>query len=144
MRNPLQLKRAFWLWLLTIWSTTAWAAQSTFAADLSSIPLEAIKWTVLLSFIGGAASTTNKIAAPDVVVRSIPLEILKDVMASLVAGLVTFFLCSWINVPYWLQAALITLAGYGGSKALDQLLVNGLFAWFEKMFGRLTGKETQP
>lgn len=142
MRHELQLKRVFWAWLLITWSTTAWAAESTFATGLASIPFDAIRWTVALAFIGGAAATTNKIADPAITVKNVWLEIAKDVLASLVAGLVTFFLCSWVNVAYWLQAALITLAGYGGSRALDQLLVNGLFAWFEKMFGRLAGKET--
>lgn len=136
MRRDLQLIKVVWVWLTAMWSITAWAAESTFAADLSAIPLEAVKWTILLSFIGGAAATTNKIASPTFVTRSLWLEIIKDVLASLVAGLVTFFLFSWWGAPYWLQAAAITIAGYGGSRVTEYILSNGLFAWLDKIFGK--------
>lgn len=132
MRNVIQLRKFFIAWLATIWSAVVWAGESTFAKDMSSIPLEAIQWTVLLSLIGGAAFTTNKISRPDIIVKNIWLEMAKDLLMSLVAGLVTFFFTSWWAAPYWLQAALITLAGYGGSKALDKYLADALFAWIDK------------
>ena len=126
MRNDLQLRKFVFAWLAAIWSVAAAAAQSTFAADMSSIPVEAVGWTILLSFIGGAAFTTNKISRPNIIVKSIPLEMTKDILMSLVAGLITFFLCSFGGLPYWLQAACITLSGYGGSKVLDKYLSKGL------------------
>jgi len=132
MRNVIQLKKFFFAWLILMWSVATWAAESTFAKDMSSIPLEAIQWTVLLSLIGGAAFTTNKVSRPDIIVKNIWLEMAKDLLMSLVAGLVTFFFTSWWAAPYWLQAALITLAGYGGSKALDKYLADALFAWIDK------------
>lgn len=126
MRNDLQLRKFIFAWLSAFWTVSAWASQSTFASDMSSIPAEAIGWTTLLSFIGGAAFTTNKISRPNIIVKSIPLEMIKDILMSLVAGLITFFLCSFGGLPYWLQAALITLSGYGGSKVLDKYLSKGL------------------
>lgn len=78
MRNVIQLRKFFFAWLMTMWSVAVWAAESTFAKDMSAIPLEAIQWTVLLSLIGGAAFTTNKISRPDIIVKNIWLEMAKD------------------------------------------------------------------
>lgn len=125
MRDLLQLKKTLWVWLAAIWCSTAWAAQETFAHDITSIPLGAIAVAMALAFIGGLAFTMQKIAKPEVVVRSVALEISKDLINSLVAGLVAFFLGSWIGstiLPPFAQALLITIAGYGGSRFLEQVL----------------------
>ena len=122
MRDYLQLKKILWAHIAAVWSCSALAAQETFARDLTSIPLGAIAVAMSLAFIGGLAFTTQKIAKPDVDVRSVPLEILKDIVNSLVAGLAAFFLGSWCALPLFAQALLITIAGYGGSRFLEQVL----------------------
>lgn len=122
MRDYLQLKKVLWGQLLALWSVQAWAAQETFARDITTIPLGAIAVAMALAFIGGLAFTTQKIAKPDVIVNSVPLEIFKDIINSLVAGLAAFFLGSWCAVPPFAQALLITVAGYGGSRFLEQML----------------------
>jgi hypothetical protein len=139
MRNVIQLKKFVFAWLIVLWSVAAWAAESTFAKDMASIPLEAIQLTVFLAFIGGLAFTTNKISRPDVIVKNVWLEMAKDILMSLVAGLITFFFTSWVGSPYWLQAGLITISGYGGSKALDKYLNDALFAWIDKAKPAPTG-----
>lgn len=125
MRN-MQLKQLVWAWLITIWSASAWAAQATFAGDLAAIPPAAVAVSVLLAIIGGAAFTAQKMADPATVVKSVALEILKDILASIVAGLLTFFICSWLNFAAVLQAACITIAGYGGSRVLERYLNSAL------------------
>ena len=125
MRN-LQLKQHVWAWLITLWSASAWAAQATFAGDLAAIPPAAVAVSVLLAIIGGAAFTAQKMADPATVVKSVALEILKDILASIVAGLLTFFMCSWLNFAAVLQAACITIAGYGGSRVLERYLNSAL------------------
>jgi uncharacterized membrane protein len=121
-----QLKKALWLWLAAMWSASAWAAEAVFVRDITSIPVGAIAVAMILAFIGGLAFTTQKIAKPEVLVRSIPIEIFKDLINSLVAGLVAFFLGSWAEVPVFAQALLITIAGYGGSRFLEQVLTESL------------------
>lgn len=122
MRDSSQLRKIVWGQLLALWCTSALAAQETFAHDITTIPLGAIAVAMALAFIGGLAFTTQKIAKPDVVVISVPLEIFKDIINSLVAGLAAFFLGSWMGVAPFAQALLITIAGYGGSRFLEQLL----------------------
>lgn len=122
MRGYLQLKKVLWLWLGAIWSASAWAAQETFPHDITGIPLGAIAVAMTLALIGGLAYTLQKIAKPEVTVRSVPLEVFKDLINSMVAGLVAFFIGSWFTVPTFAQALLITIAGYGGSRFLEHVL----------------------
>jgi hypothetical protein len=108
------------------WTTAAWAAQVTFVEDLTMIPPAAVAISALLSIIGGAAFTAQKMADPATVVKSVTLEIIKDILASVVAGLLTFFVCSWAGFAPVLQAACITIAGYGGSRVLERYLNTAL------------------
>lgn len=126
MRNALQLRNCFLLWLLVLWSVCVYGAEPNLATGMGSIPLAAVGWCVLLSLIGGAAFTTNKISRPNIVIKNVLIEVTKDILMSLVAGLITFFVSSQFGVAYWLQAALITISGYGGSKVLDKYLSKGL------------------
>ncbi|NDP60090.1 MAG: hypothetical protein GZ090_12130 [Oxalobacteraceae bacterium] len=139
MRDSVQLKQICWAWLVSFWSVSAWAAQVTFAGDLASIPPAAIAVSVLLAIIGGAAFTASKMADPSSVVKSVALEIVKDILASVVAGLLTFFICSWLNFAAVLQAACITIAGYGGSRVLERYLNSALLR-----IDRLGGKSGDP
>jgi hypothetical protein len=135
MRDSVQLKRMCWTWLLFFWSASAWAAGATFASDLSSIPAAAVAVAVGLALIGGAAATLNKIATPEFVVKSVLLEIVKDIFGAVVAGLITYSLCAWQEIPLLLQPACITIAGYGGSRVLERYLAAGM-----SQIARLGGK----
>ncbi|MDQ1923949.1 phage holin family protein [Massilia pseudoviolaceinigra] len=136
MRTFLHLKpRLCWTWLLSSWDTSATAA-TNFASDLSSIPLDGVAVAVTLSLVGGAAGTLQKIASPDVVIKSLPLEIAKDILISLVAGLVTYSLCAWQEIPLLLQPGCITIAAYGGSRVLERYLSAGI-----SRMERLDGKQ---
>lgn len=126
MRDSLQLKQVLWAWLLSIWSASAWAASTTFASDLSKIPAAAVAVAVVLSLIGGGAATLQKIANPEAVIKSVWLEVTKDVFGSVVAGLVTYSLCAWQEIPLLLQPGCITIAGYGGSRVLERYLAAGM------------------
>jgi hypothetical protein len=118
----LQLKRFVSIWLMVFWSAAAAAAQATFAHDLRDIPPAAVAISILLAVIGGAAYTASKLAAVEVQVKSVPLEITKDVLTSVVVGLLVFFAGSYFEWPSVVQAGLITLAGYGGSRVLEPAL----------------------
>lgn len=122
MLTRLQLKNLFCGWLIAFWVPAAWAAQSTFAGDITAIPPAAIAISVLLAIIGGAAYTAQKIADPAVSIKNIPAEIIKDVLTSIVIGLLIFFLGSYLQWASVVQAGLITLGGYGGSRVLEPAL----------------------
>lgn len=138
MAKSLQLKYAIWSYLLLTWSAMAYAAENPLVAGLEAIPPRAMAYVIGLAIIGGAAGTLTKLSRPDTVVRNLPLEICKDILASLVAGLIAFFVGSWSNkVDFWLMAAMITIAGYGGSKLLDVALVDGAVPWVRDFMRRV-------
>jgi hypothetical protein len=57
-----------------------------------------------------------------VTVKSVPAEVIKDLLTSVVIGLVTFFAGTYFEWPSVVQAGFITLGGYGGSRVLEPLL----------------------
>jgi hypothetical protein len=139
MPQSLQLKQLFYALLLLFWSAAALAAQVTFAHDLRDIPPAAIAISVLLAIIGGSAYTAQKIADPATVVKSVALEIVKDLLTSIVVGLCIFFLGSYFNWQSVVQAGLITLGGYSGSRILEPA-VSGFVAWVSRMSGTTPGE----
>ena len=132
-----QMKKAFWAWIGLIWCSTAYAAQNSFSDGIESIPGKAIGYAVALAFIGGFTATTTKIAKADIIFKNIWLEMLKDIMCSLFAGLCVFLLTSWVGAlycPFYLQAALISLSGYAGSRIIERAVENGLLPWVDRIF----------
>lgn len=140
MRNYLYLKHLLWMHMAVLWSASAWAAQDNMPHDLTSIPLGAVIVALGLAFIGGLASTTQKIAKPGEPISNIPQEIFKDIVNSLVAGLLAFFIGAWHGLPPFGQAVFITVAGYGGSLFLDQAL-SSVLDWIKV---RLSGVAAVP
>lgn len=125
MHDRLQLK-AVAVWLMMFWSASAWAASATFPADLSSIPSAAVAVAVALALVGGATATLQRIANPEAVINHLWLEVARDILSSVVAGLITYFACAWQGFPALLQAGIITIAGYGGSRVLERYLSAGM------------------
>ena len=139
MAKSLQLKIAILLHLLLTWSAFAYAAEeNSFVAGIESIPLKAIGLVLFISVIGGSASTLTKIARPEVVVKSLVLEISKDMVCSVAAGMLLFLFTSWWTWNFWGQATMILLAGYGGGKVLDFSLAEGFFPGLARALGRGT------
>lgn len=139
MPASLQLKQLVWTLLLLFWSAAAMAAQATFANDLSDIPPAAIGISMLLAVIGGSAYTAQKIADPVTVVRNAGLEIVKDLLTSVVVGLCIFCLGSYLNWASVVQAGLITLGGYGGSRVLEPA-VAAFIRWISRLGGSVGGE----
>lgn len=139
MRDTLQLKKICWAWLGALWTASAAAAQVTFVTDLAAIPVAAVAVAVVIALLGGCASTLAKIASPEVTIRNLPLVVMRDILASLVVGLVTFFVCAWREWPPLLAAACILVAGYGGSRVLDRYLAAGMLQ-IDRLAGKPEGK----
>lgn len=126
MRDCLQLKKVFSVWLMAMWTASAWAASTAFTGDLSSIPPAAVAVAVALALVGGATATLQRIANPETVIKNLWLEVARDILSSVVAGLITYFVCAWQAFPALLQAGIITVAGYGGARVLERYLSAGL------------------
>lgn len=143
MAKSLQLKHAIWVYLCFWWSAVAYAAENPLVEGIEAIPLKAMIYVFALSIVGGAAGTLTKLSRPEIIVRNLTLEITKDIMASLVAGMLVFFFTSWWkeDMNFWLQAAAVTMAGYGGSKVLDLALADGFLPWLQRVFGRAAQKD---
>lgn len=143
MATSLQLTRAIWVYILVTWSAVCYAAESmTLAKGLGSIPLEDIGTALSLAIVGGITGTLAKLSRPDHGVKKLSLEIVKDVMSSLVVGMLAFFFSSyWEGVDIWVQAGAILLAGYGGSKVLDVAMDDGAIPWFRAFLGRVIGRQ---
>ncbi len=135
MRDCLQLKQMCSIWLMALWSASAFAAQATFATDLSSIPLGAVAVAAVIALIGGSAATMARIADPGTVIHHMTKEVIRDILASLVVGMVTFFACAWKEISPFPAAGAIFIAGYGGSRVLERYLVIGI-----NQIDRLGGK----
>lgn len=152
MAKSKQLKYAIWLYLLLNWGAVAYAAENSMIEGIESIPAKAIMYVLCLAVVGGAAGTLTKLAKPDTVVRNLPLEIVKDLFASVVAGMLAYFFTNYksaggASMDFWLQAAIVTIAGYGGSKFLDLVLIDGIGPWLKALMQRMLGvtpKEGSP
>lgn len=75
-----------------------------------------------LALIGGLASTLQKLAEGTTEHRSVWLEILRDMVTSLVAGIATFLALEYFKSDAILEAGAILIAGYGGSRVLSRYL----------------------
>lgn len=144
MAKSLQLKFALGIHLLILWAATAYAAENDFTKGIASIPFQAIKYVVILSLIGGAANTLIKLAGDGPRVRSVWLEVLKDIFCGQVAGMLVFFFISPSDIEPLYQCGAITLGAVAGSRLITKGVDEGLFAGFALLFNRITGKTPAP
>ena len=144
MAKSVQLKWPIFFTFFAVWCSVAYAAETDLAKGIESIPLGAIKYTVIFSLIGAAANTLNKITKPDLQIKRVWLEVLKDLFCGLAAGMLVFLMVSWTPTPFTVQAALITLGGAAGSRFIDRGVEDGLFGWLGDLFNRLRGTPPAP
>lgn len=139
MGNSIQLKLSALVHLLIIGTVCAYAADAKeFVEGFESIPFAAFKYVAGVAFAAGSAATLIKVARPDVIVKNLPVEILKDLVCSVVAGLLIFCFTSWIGLTMWPQLGLILMAGFGGTQVLDVALAKGFFPWLSNVLGRFS------
>jgi hypothetical protein len=135
----MQLKRVLWTYLLCCWASVVYASELTFAEGVDSIPFRALGYVIGLAILGGMASTLPKIVNPTIQIRNVWLEMLKDTVASVVAGLVLFFLATWLQWPWPLQCLVILLGGAGNAKVIDMALNKGLMPGLSNALGKVPG-----
>lgn len=140
MGKSIQLKLAALVHLFITGIVIAYAAESkAVVAGIESIPLESVRWVAGVSFAFGSVATIIKVAKRDIAIKNLPLEIIKDLVSSVAAGVLVFAFTSWIELSMWPQFILIMLAGFGGTQVLDVALAKGFFPWLNAILGRLSG-----
>ena len=108
--------------IFVLWCVAAWAQNRiTFGDDLAAIPPLALVLVAVLSVLGGLTSTLRKMHDRSEAVRSFGLLIAKDVLSSLSAGMLTFFITESYNVDSLLQAVAIYAAGFSSARVLNAL-----------------------
>jgi hypothetical protein len=138
--KSIQLKLAALVHLFATCIVVAYAADAKeIASGIESIPLGSIRWVAGVSFCFGSVATIIKVAKRDVAVRNLPLEIAKDLVSSVAAGVLVFAFTSMIGLSMWPQFILIMMAGFGGTQVLDIALAKGFFPWLNGVLGRISG-----
>lgn len=147
MAKSLTLRYVIWAQALMVWSAVVYAAETDkFVTGVEAIPFEAFKYVLIIAVVSGTAATLTKITKLDSQgqlprYRSLTLEIVKDVVCSLAAGVLAFFATSWIKgIDFWLQAIVIFMAGYGGSRFLEAVFSDGFTPALGNFFNRVLGR----
>lgn len=96
--------------------------------DPTNYGLLTYAWVLLVSAAGGAVSFHRKLR--DGAVRAFNFtEFVGEIFTSAFAGIITFWLCEWSNVPPLLSAVFIAISGHMGSRAIF-----GIEQWAERKF----------
>lgn len=149
MAASLQLKIAIWFYILTSWTVVVYAAeQDKFSTGIEAIPFESFKYVLIIVAISGTAATLTKLTKthdpnlpPPPPIKNLPLEIVKDAVTSFAAGVFAFLVTSWWEgVDFWMQAIIIFIAGYGGSRALESVFNEGFMPWMRGVFDRILNR----
>lgn len=146
-KSSAQLKAGIWIYILLTWSVACYAAEArTLAQGLSTIPIQDIGIVLVLAVVGGVTGTLVKLTKKDVVVVNMVLEVAKDIMASIVVGLLAYFATNWWqeDVNLSAQAGIILLGGYGGSRVLDLILDEAGVPGLRLVFSRILGRAPEP
>lgn len=126
MLDSKQLVKFCWMVLALCFSMSATAAQSTFATDLSIIPLGAVLVAIGIAVTGGAGATLAKISSTKVKIENLWIVVLSDMVLSLVAGLAAFFACAAWEITPFKAALAILISGYGNARVLERILSAGI------------------
>ena len=116
--------------LLAGWSAAVYAQQTTFGADIASIPIQALAYVVALSLIGGLAPALRRIKRSDCHRRALTAGVAQDLVTSVVAGLLAFFVTESAGIQSMAKAATITGAGWGGARFMHRVLDG----WMDRIF----------
>jgi hypothetical protein len=143
-----QLRLVAWIIITIAWSATVVAAEKDrFVTGIEAIPYEALKYVLFIVAISGSAATLTKLTKENApIIKNLPLELLKDGVTSFAAGVFAFFVTSWQSdfIPFWLQAVIIFMAGYGGSRFLEAVYADGFTSVVKNFINRMLGKQAEP
>lgn len=105
-------------------------AQSVSPKDPMSYPLKTYGFMLFVAVLGGVVSFYAKVRRGEVAGHSI-MHLVGEIATSAFAGLLTFWLCEYLNVPQILTAPLVGVSGHMGAKAIS-MFENAAKAKFEQ------------
>lgn len=108
---------------------TAVLAQSVIPKDPLSYPLRTYGFMLFVAVLGGIVSFYAKVRTGEVAGLSV-MHLVGEIATSAFAGLLTFWLCEYLNVPQILTAPLVGVSGHMGAKAIS-MFENAAKAKFE-------------
>lgn len=88
--------------------------------DPSNYALVTYLWVAILSAWGGLASFIQKLRSGKTRAFNF-MELAGEMVISVLAGIITFFLCEYAALDRLLEAALIAVSGHMGTRAIAQL-----------------------
>lgn len=93
-------------------------AQVASTKDPMSYPLKTYGFMLFVAVLGGVVSFYAKVRRGEVAGHSI-MHLVGEIATSAFAGLLTFWLCEYLNVPQILTAPLVGVSGHMGAKAIS-------------------------
>jgi hypothetical protein len=99
-------------------------------------------WVIGLSLLGGFASFLRKMKAGHARAWNFT-ELIGELTAAGLTGIITYNLCAWLNYPPQLTAALVGISSHMGSRALFKLeaLVDTKFNLPPTVTGQAKGED---
>lgn len=94
---------------------------SDLARDPASVSWITYFWVIFLATFGGIVRVIREVKFGEKSWRQIIAIFVAEILVSLFAGVVTFFLCAAREVPPFYSAVLVSLASYMGGRALSVL-----------------------
>ncbi len=107
----------FSIWLTLMLLAGESLAQAAEAAPFSPDGLKALLPFLLVAALGGAVNFFQKVKAGESRPFNFP-ELIGELVIAAFAGMLTYWLCQYAGLNQWLMAALVGMAGHGGSRAL--------------------------
>lgn len=108
----------------------AWAQAARAAKDPMSYPLSQYGFILLVSLLGGVASWYGKVKKGELQSSNLN-SLIGELTTSALAGLLSFYICEWLDVVPVLTAAIVGVAGHMGTRGIS-LLEDVAQRWIEK------------
>lgn len=154
MAKSIQLKFAIGLsWFFAMLSTSmvVYAAENDrLAHGLEAIPFGDVKYCLIIIGIAGLLATLMKMTNVNTPpVRDMTLEICKDAVGSLAAGLLGYLTISWVDQEIYrinilMQAVFIFFSAFGGSRLIEPMYNDGFLGIVRTFISRLLGRQAAP
>jgi hypothetical protein len=103
-------------------------------SDPFEVPLKHYAFFLAIAMIGGLVSWFAKVRAGTIQMYNLS-GMIGELATSGFAGLLTFWLCAYWDVPQTLTAAAVGMAGHMGTKAIQEME-----AWAERRFTSVADK----
>jgi hypothetical protein len=97
----------------------AWA-QAAAPKDPLGYPLKTYGFMLFIAVLGGVVSYYAKVRSGEIPAASV-MHLIGEITTSAFAGLVTFWVCEYLNVPQILTAPLVGVSGHLGAKAISMM-----------------------